>query len=43
MKQAVFVDTSAWLALINEADTDHIKAKAIRDNLLHGKRGRKVK
>ena len=38
MKQAVFVDTSAWLALINEADTDHVKAKTIRDNLLRSKK-----
>lgn len=38
MKQAVFVDTSAWLALINEADTDHLKVRAIRDKLLHSKK-----
>jgi len=38
MKQAVFVDTSAWLALINESDADHAKAKIIRDKLLHSKK-----
>jgi len=38
MKQTVFVDTSAWLALINEADTDHAAAKTIRDKLLHNKK-----
>lgn len=38
MKQAVFVDTSAWLALINESDADHTKAKAIRDKLLQVKK-----
>ena len=38
MKQAVFVDTSAWVALINEADTDHVKAKTIRDKLLRSKK-----
>src|SRR3990172_6251745 len=34
MKQTVFVDTSAWLALINEADTDHIKAKRTLEGFL---------
>ena len=38
MKQTVFVDTSAWLALINEADADHAAAKTIRDKLLHNKK-----
>lgn len=38
MRQAVFVDTSAWLALINESDADHAKAKTIRDKLLHSKK-----
>lgn len=38
MKQAVFVDTSAWLALINESDADHAKARAVRDKLLQGKK-----
>lgn len=38
MKQTVFVDTSAWLALINEADMDHVKAKTIRDKLLRSKK-----
>lgn len=39
MKGAVFVDASAWLALINEADADHSKAKTIRDALLRSKKG----
>lgn len=38
MKQTVFVGTSAWLALINEADADHSKAKAIRNKLIHSKK-----
>lgn len=38
MKQTVFVDTSAWLALINEADSDHVSAKTIRDKLLRSKK-----
>lgn len=38
MKQAVFIDTSAWLALINEADVDHSKARKIRNKLLESKR-----
>jgi uncharacterized protein len=38
MKQAVFVDTSAWLALINESDADHAKARAVRDKLLQSKK-----
>lgn len=38
MKQTVFVDTSAWLALINDSDTDHAKAKIIRDKLLQSKK-----
>ena len=38
MKQAVFVDTSAWLALINDSDADQKKAKAVRDKLLQGKK-----
>jgi predicted nucleic acid-binding protein len=38
MKQAVFVDTSAWLALINESDADHAKARTVRDKLLQGKK-----
>jgi uncharacterized protein len=29
----VFVDTSAWLALINKADLRHVKAKKVRDHL----------
>lgn len=38
MKQAVFIDTSAWLALINEADVDHSKARKIRNKLLESKK-----
>ena len=34
MNDLVFVDTSAWLALINKSDTFHVKAKNIRDILL---------
>src|SRR3989337_3596304 len=35
MNHFVFVDTSAWLALINKSDAFHVKAKNIRDILLH--------
>lgn len=38
MNQTVFVDTSAWLALINEADTEHATAKTLRDKLLRSKK-----
>ena len=31
--KTVFVDTSAWLALINKTDLRHQQAKAIRDHL----------
>lgn len=34
MNHLVFVDTSAWLALINKSDVFHVKAKNIRDSLL---------
>ena len=34
MNHFVFVDTSAWLALINKSDAFHVKAKNIRDILL---------
>jgi len=34
MKKAIFVDTAAWLALINKSDILHKKAKQIRDNLI---------
>ena len=37
MSQFVFVDTSAWLALINKSDDSHVKAKNIRDGLLQDK------
>ncbi|MCI2431001.1 PIN domain-containing protein [Candidatus Acetothermia bacterium] len=33
----VFVDTAAWLALINADDTFHQKAKAVRTELLQSK------
>lgn len=35
MKQTVFADTAAWLALINKSDTLHKKAKKVRDDLLN--------
>jgi predicted nucleic acid-binding protein len=34
MKRKVFVDTSAWLALINKSDAAHQKARKVRDALL---------
>ena len=34
MKREVFVDTSAWLALINKSDAAHQRAKKARDALL---------
>lgn len=37
MRPLIFVDTSAWLALVNKSDTFHLKAKEIRDNLLKNK------
>lgn len=37
MRPVVFVDTSAWLALVNKSDTFHLRAKEIRDNLLKDK------
>jgi predicted nucleic acid-binding protein len=30
----VFIDTAAWLALINKDDKFHLKAKAVRDRLV---------
>jgi predicted nucleic acid-binding protein len=33
MRPIIFVDTSAWLALVNKSDTFHLKAKESRDNL----------
>jgi len=35
---SVFVDTSAWIALINKSDVFHSKAKTIRDVLIKDKR-----
>lgn len=32
--KTVFVDTSAWLALINKTDHRHNTAKSVRDDLL---------
>jgi predicted nucleic acid-binding protein len=32
--KAVFVDTSAWLALINKTDHLHHRARGVRDDLL---------
>lgn len=37
MRPVVFVDTSAWLALVNKSDTFHLKAKEIRDTLLRNR------
>ena len=34
MKRKVFVDTSAWLALVNKSDAAHQKARKVRDALL---------
>lgn len=34
----VFVDTSAWLALINKTDHRHPRAKSVRDDLFADKR-----
>ena len=34
MSSSVFVDTSAWIALINKSDVFHLKAKTIRDVLV---------
>ena len=34
MKKRIFVDTGAWLALVNKSDSDHQKAKEIRDDLV---------
>lgn len=30
----IFVDTSAWLALVNKSDTFHLRAKETRDKLI---------
>lgn len=38
MSTSVFVDTSAWLALINKSDIFHSKARNIRDTLIKDKR-----
>ena len=34
MKRKVFVDTAAWLALVNKSDSAHQKARTVRDALL---------
>ena len=34
MNRKVFVDTSAWLALVNKSDATHQRAKKVRDALL---------
>jgi uncharacterized protein len=34
MKRKIFVDTSAWLALVNKSDAAHQKARKVRDTLL---------
>ncbi len=38
MKKPVFVDTAAWLALLNKSDNLHEKAKGIRDKLVRERR-----
>jgi len=38
MSSSVFVDTSAWIALINKSDVFHLKAKTIRDVLVRDDR-----
>ena len=38
MSSSVFVDTSAWIALINKSDVFHLKAKNIRDVLVRDDR-----
>lgn len=38
MKKPVFVDTAAWLALLNKSDTLHEKAKKIRNKLVKERR-----
>jgi len=37
MISSVFIDTSAWLALLNQSDAFHLKAKSVRDDLLKTK------
>jgi predicted nucleic acid-binding protein len=34
MKKKIFVDTAAWLALVNKSDRDHQRARGIRDDLV---------
>lgn len=38
MKKPVFVDTAAWLALLNKSDALHEKAKRIRNKLVKERR-----
>src|SRR4030043_787554 len=38
MSLSVFVDTSAWIALINKSDVFYLKAKTIRDVLVRDDR-----
>jgi predicted nucleic acid-binding protein len=38
VKKPIFVDTAAWLALINKSDILHKKAKQIRDRLIRERR-----
>ena len=38
MKKPVFVDTAAWLALLNKSDALHEKAKRIRNKLVRERR-----
>ena len=37
MKSTIFVDTSAWLALVNKSDVFHRRAKEVRDELVKNK------
>lgn len=39
MRRAVFVDTAAWLALVNKSDTLHLQSKKVRDGLQKQKTG----
>ncbi len=38
MRRPVFVDTAAWLALLNKSDALHERAKQTRDKLVAGRR-----
>ena len=40
MKKSVFVDTVAWLALVNKSETLHNSACTVRDQLTQASEGR---